>query len=454
MLELALAVILASPATTVIADVSIVDAEANAIHQHRNVEFAGDKIIKITSGKPNPKARKIDGKGKFLIPGLWDMHVHWYDKPTLGLFTANGVTGIREMFGTRELLSWRDAIEAGKMAGPRMVVGSPIIDGPKPIWGGSIAVGTENEDRATLRRVKAAGYDFAKVYSFLPPPAYFGIMDEARKLGYPVDGHIPDRVSVAQAVEAGQRCAEHLYEFPISTARRETQFRKTIENFVPKGNNAIMDALFEMEDAIDASRDPEKEAALFGKVKDAPMYQCVTLVVHHALANFFDPAFRNHPYKPYMFKSALNGFWVPPKVTNLKPFLAVERKALQIKMDLARRMHAAGVPIVAGTDVLNPYTFPGFSLHDELGFLVKIGMTPAEALCAATITPARMLKKEATMGTIKVGAAADLVLLDANPLDDIHNTKRISTVIQRGRVFSHPELDSIKRRAREYMRRR
>ena len=452
MLEPILAALLIAPPSTVIVDVSIVDAITNTVKPHQNVEFEGGRIVAITTGRPNPKANKVDGKGKFLIPGLWDMHVHWYDQKTLSLFTANGVTGVRQMFGNRELLAWRDAIEAGKMEGPRMVVGSPIVDGPKPFWKTSLPAGTEQEGRAVLRQVKKAGYDFVKVYSFLPPPAYFGILDEAKKLNFPADGHIPHRVSVSQALEAGQRCAEHLYGLPIAAARRENQFLQTVEKFAPKGNNGIMDAYWYMEEAIAASLDLEKEQALFKQMKEASMFQCPTLVVLHAMANFFDPAFRaNHPHNAYIFKSAKEGFWKPQSSPNLKRHLELERKAYERNFALFKRMQKAGVPIVAGTDVLNPYTFPGFSLHDELQLFVKGGMTPAQALCTATVNPARMLKKQ-NMGSIKVCDVADLVLLDANPLTDIGNTTKIASVVQRGRVYTRRDVEKIKARARTYFK--
>src|SRR5688500_18996208 len=171
------------------------------------------------------------------------------------------------------------------------------------------------------------------------------------------------------------------------------------------------------------------------------------------MANFFDPAFRStHPHNPYMFKSAMDGFWQPPKSPNLKEHLALERKAYERQFALFKRMHKAGVQIVAGTDVLNPYTFPGFSLHDELRLFVKAGMSSAEALCTATINPARMFNKQDTMGSVKAGNVADLVLLDANPLDDIANGKHISAVVQRGKVFDSREIESIKTRARAYFK--
>jgi imidazolonepropionase-like amidohydrolase len=453
MLELAIATVLAPAAVSwVIVDVSIVDPAANAVTAHQNVAFSGDRITYIGTNLPAAEAKRIDGKGKYLIPGLWDMHVHWYDKPTLGLFTANGVTGIREMFGMRELLAWRDAIEKGTMTGPRMVVGSPIVDGPKPFWQGSLAAGTETAGRAAVRQVKKAGYDFVKVYSFLPPPAYFGIMDEAKKLGFPADGHIPTRVSIGQAIAAGQRCAEHLYGFAIAAARRENEFRRAVEKSAPKGPRGLMDAQWDMEEAIAASLDLEKEQALFKQLKDASMFQCPTLVVLHAMANFFDPAFRaNHPHNAYIFKSAKEGFWKPQPSPNLKRHLELERKAYERNFELFKRMQKAGVPIVAGTDVLNPYTFPGFSLHDELQLFVKGGMTPAVALCTATVNPARMLKKQ-NMGSIKVGNVADLVLLDANPLTDIGNTTKIASVVQRGRVYTRRDVEAIKARARTYFK--
>ena len=152
-----------------------------------------------------PGATVVDAAGKFLIPGLWDMHVHWYIRDTLTLFTANGVTGIREMFGNSDLLRWREDIAKGSLIGPRMTVASPIIDGPQPVWPNSIVARNEDEGRKAVRKVKQWGADFVKVYSLLPREAYFAIADEAKRQGISFAGHVPSSVSPAEASDAGQK---------------------------------------------------------------------------------------------------------------------------------------------------------------------------------------------------------------------------------------------------------
>lgn len=352
--------------------------------------------------------RVIDAGGKFLIPGLWDMHVHWYGRDTLTLFTANGVTGIREMFGNSDLLRWRDEIAKGSLQGPRMVVASPIIDGPQPVWPTSISVGNEAEGRKAVTRVKQWGADFVKVYSLLPREAYFGIADEARKQGLSFVGHVPFTVSAAEASDAGQKSIEHL----IGAI-------KTLETFSAK-----------------------KETELFARFIKNGTWQCPTLTVLRSTAYQDDPNFRNDERLKFIPRQVL-GRWGQQMANRSGENYANAKRRFQKGVEVVGDMHRAGVLILAGTDTGNPFCFPGFSLHDELALLVKAGLTPTESLRAATLNPAKFFGMDQTLGTIEQGKLADLVLLEANPLEDIRNTQRIDAVIMNGRFYDRKALDKM-----------
>lgn len=162
--------------------VTVIDGTGAAAKPDRTVVIKGDRIAELGENHNVHVAegdKVVDATGKFLIPGLWDMHVHWYDKDYLPLFIANGVTGIRVMWGSDEHHRWREQIEKGELVGPRMVIASPIIDGPKPFWPGSVSVSGEGDARQSVLRAKSDGADFIKVYSFLPRDAYFAIADQA-----------------------------------------------------------------------------------------------------------------------------------------------------------------------------------------------------------------------------------------------------------------------------------
>src|SRR6185369_3162496 len=205
---------------------TIIDVTGKAPKRDMTVVITGDRISAIGDNIPMPAgAQVVDATGKFLIPGLWDMHVHWYLKDTFTLFIANGVTGVRQMFGNSDLLRWRDQIAKGSLLGPRMVVASPIIDGPQPIWPNSIAVRNEDEGRKAVRRVKQWGADFVKVYALLPRDAYFGIADEAKQQGITFVGHVPNAVSPAEASETGQKSIEHLTGILIASSDKEAELR-------------------------------------------------------------------------------------------------------------------------------------------------------------------------------------------------------------------------------------
>jgi cytosine/adenosine deaminase-related metal-dependent hydrolase len=192
--------------TLIFTHATIIDTAGGPNKTDVTVFITGDRVTEIKkTGKVRPPkgAQVIDATGKFLIPGLWDMHVHWYDARYFPLFIANGVTGMRIMWGTPDHFKQREEISKGSLIGPHMIIASPIIDGPKPVWAGSISVGNEAEARQVVRQVKEMAYDFVKIYQLLPREVFFAIADESRKQGLPFAGHIPSSISATEASNAG-----------------------------------------------------------------------------------------------------------------------------------------------------------------------------------------------------------------------------------------------------------
>jgi hypothetical protein len=390
-------------------------------------------------------AEVVDAIGKFLIPGLWDMHVHWYDKTYLPLFTANGVTGVRQMAGAAIHLSWRKELAEGMLLGPRMVLAGRIVDGPKPFWPNSITVETEEQGRQAVRTTKEEGFEFVKVYSLLPRDGYFGIASEARQQGIPFAGHLPHSVRVAEASDAGQKSVEHLTGVLLGCSSQEEELRREmLEKHKPGEFNADL-VRYANQKMLD-SYDESKAAALFARFVRNGTWQVPTLTVGRSLAHLDVGEFINDPRLKYMPPS-LRKRWNPAsdlRFQKVTPEAYADRKVLFVKqMELVGAMRRAGVEILAGTDVLNPYCFPGFSLHDELELLVKAGLTPTEALQTATRNPARYLDQEKDFGSVGIGKVADLVLLEGNPLLDITNTQKIAAVVVEGKLLTREMLNKM-----------
>jgi hypothetical protein len=423
----------------VITHVTIIDVAGGLAKPAMTVVINGGRITGLgEDGKvPVPQGgRLIDARGKFLIPGLWDMHVHWYSRYLLTLFTANGVTGIREMFGNSDLIRWRDEIANGSLQGPRMFVASPIVDGPDPVWPNSIPVRDEEGGRKAVLRVKQWGADFVKVYSLLPREGYFGIADEARKQGLSFVGHVPLTVSAAEASDAGQKSIEHLTGIILACSDKEAELRvELVKGASPAARSRIEVTALETFSA-------KKEADLFARFTRNGTWQCPTLTVLRSAAYRDDSAFTNDGRVRFVPRQVLVRWRqriVNPSGESYANAKRLFQKAVEVVGDLRR----AGVPILAGTDTGNPYCFPGFSLHDELELLVKAGLTPAESLRAATLNPAKFLGLDQKLGTIEQGKLADLVLLEANPLEDIRNTQRIDAVIVNGQFHDRKALDKM-----------
>jgi imidazolonepropionase-like amidohydrolase len=434
---------------------TVIDGTGAPAQPDITVIVTGERITALARSAtlhPPTNAVVVDATGKYLIPGLWDMHVHWYDKEYLPLFLANGVTGVRIMLGLPMHQEWRKEIAAGKLTGPRMLVGSTLVDGPKPLWPGSLTAANAAEGRQAVVQAKQSGADFIKVYSLLPREAYFAIAEEAKKQGIPFAGHVPVTVSVAEASAAGHRSIEHLTGMLEACARREPELMQDMQGVFAGilATNDIMSTLyaFSRREAplVLETYSSSKAKKLFAELKRNQTWQCPTLVVLRNMGRIHDGATTNDVRVKYVPRE-LRVSWNPSldirfKDTTATDF-AIAHRAYRQELKLVGAMARAGVGILAGTDCGNPYCFPGFSLHDELALLVEAGLTPMEALQAATRNGARFMGREHELGTIEPGKLADLVLLTVNPLKDIRNTRRIEAVVYGGKLLPRPELDAM-----------
>jgi imidazolonepropionase-like amidohydrolase len=384
------------------------------------------------------------------------MHVHGSDERFLNLFVANGVTSVRLMWGMPVHLSWRKRIDSGELQGPRLSIASPVVDGPKPVWPGSTVVADARSAKDTVGQVKGGGYDFVKIYNRLPREAYFALLDEAKVQGLAVAGHVPLTLSAAEASDAGQKSIEHLTGILLAASSQERQLRQQSLSALTGGeagkgiDSKTRRILREMNERLLATYDPSKAAGLFARLAKNGTWHCPTLTVLRSIASLDDPVFVADPrlkYMPLSVRASWDPTTDPRLATKTAEDYALDRRTLQKQFEIIGTMKRAGVRFLAGTDVQNPFVFPGFSLHDELSLLVEAGLTTLEALQSATINPATYLGTDQFFGTIATGKAADFVLLDANPIDDIRNTKRIAAVIIRGRFIDRGGLDNMLERA-------
>ena len=427
-----------------ITNATIIEVTGKPLERNMTVVIQGQYIAavgKTAKVQVAKDAQVIDAAGKFLIPGLWDMHVH-NATGFSELYIANGVTGVRDMFAQMSAIkSAREAIAAGQQVGPRMVASSRIVDGPQPVWPNSIAVKNAEEGRQAVSTARAEGAEFIKVYSLLSRESYFAIAEEAKKQGIPFVGHVPNVVTAAEASEAGQKSMEHLNGILLGCSKREEEIRKTLAATPAAERRQVQGKIFS-----EIDYDEAKAGALFARFVKNHTWQCPTLTVLRSLASLDIESFINDPRLKYL-QPGFKNFWNHKNDFRLKTMTsedwAYQRKIFEKNKQVVGRMRRAGVEFIAGTDVMNPFCFPGFSLHDELALLVESGFTPLEALQAATINPARFLGMENRLGTIEAGKLADLVLLDANPLEDIRNTTKIYMVVANGRLFTQAMLKQM-----------
>ena len=440
----------ASAETVAITNVTIVDVEDGAHRVGQTVIIRNGRIAKVGASEAVSApsgARLVDGGGKYLIPGLWDMHVHshreerWkYHYP---LFLAHGVIGVRDA-GSHlgSALAARDRVKGDSLA-PRVIWGSPIVDGAPPFN----SFGLSAEDAASARKIVEVvdryGFDFLKVYDRLTPEAYFALAAEAKKRGLRVEGHVPLSLAPADTIAAGQTLIDHLtliLEACLPGAldvvhEENAKAPREVDSLMLMMGDRIADAL--------EGYDAQTCGALFSSLAANGVWQVPTLIEMRGFFSADDPAVVSDPRIA----------WAPPGVVEEwrewgesagAHDLANGRRVFAAQMRMIRPMKDAGVGLLAGTDASNePWVFAGAGVHDEMLLFVEAGLTPLEALQTATLNPLLYLGRKSDARLISKGEAGDLILLEADPLDDISNTLKIAAVFAHGLYHDRAALDAL-----------
>ncbi len=425
-----------------IENASVIPMTEEIVLEGHSVLVRGGRIVAICepgSACGGGNAETIDGTGKFLIPGLADMHAHtnpgdsasmevsqWemvqrVQSQQLRQYVMFGVTTLRDTAGGPANLEAREKIRRGEMIGPRMFTAHGAMDGDPPLHDSSTPFATGEAAAAYVRETAAAGYDFVKIYSTLPQPIFDAIMAAAREVGLPVVGHVPMPVDIEYALQSGMRSVEHLSGYDVACAGPEAGL-EPIMNDVYQGMNYCT---------------PEKIRRLAEMTAKYEVWNDPTLIVQDNVKTEWDrfTVFNEEEdrYTPPMlriFQEWLYELFLPRPRAGLKA-------ARTPRMALVKALSDAGAPILLGTDTVAS----GYNVHQELALLVESGLTPYQALTAATAEPARYFEREGEFGTIVEGAGADLVLLDANPLEDIGNSRAIAGVMLRGDWWPRPRIE-------------
>lgn len=441
------------PTGTAITNVTVIDA-VNGIRTNQTVVYDGDEIVSVgPGGTPADVAETIDGSGKYLIPGLWDFHVHLsfderFTDDMPALFLSYGVTSVRDTGGLmHKILPIVERMRAADAVAPRVWFAGPLLDGNFVVYDGEsrpeigVRNATPDEARATIRELKDQGVDFIKIYEMVTPAVFEAMVESAQELDLPIDSHVPLSMR-AEAAGPAVDSIEHLRNIELDCASNAPELHETRLDLLknPGGVSG-----FELRSSLhDLQRLPAIAAydeARCDRVIDN-LTSTIQVPTLRMTALNLAPPFDKPDWNEALSR-------IDDEVREDFVSLAADISAQPADADsefgewarfLTGRMHQRGVPIGAGTDTPIFLSIPGYSLHGELEQLVASGLSPLEALHAATVRPAEFFGIEDTIGTIDPGKRADLVLLDADPLSDIRNTRRISGVVSKGRYYDPAEL--------------
>ncbi len=439
---------------TVIDDVTVIDVTTGTARNGLRVVVNGSRITGVgpaasTSAPPN--ATIVDGRGKFLIPGLWDMHVHFgMDQERMwALFLASGVTGVRDLASTLGFIQMRDQIAAGTVLGPRIIGAGQLIDGKPIVYQGiTHETTTPDEARKIVNELADKGVNFIKAYEMLRLEVYEALAQQAKARGLTYVGHLPLMVSLEDAIRLGHKSFEHLRGLEIACSSKADSLRTVAADMIAKNptangmelrrsiHSALRPVAFDTYDAAKCN-------GLIQQMVKAGAWQTPNLVLatqnwfRHDSTDFFRRWFKYLPEATAKQWGNLQATGPNGSAPTTMP------RATGWFMRTTKQLFDAGVPVLAGTDFPNAAMVPGPSLHEELALLVRAGLSPNEALKAATINPARFFGMTDSLGTVTAGKAAELVLLDANPLDDIRNVSKVHAVWRGGRYLDRAKLDSM-----------
>ena len=443
-----------------ITHVTVIDGTGRALQQDQTVLIERGQIEAVGASakiKVPKTARTIDGSGKFLVPGFWDMHVHiaglnadpsWSKEVLLPLLLANGITGVRDMGGDLDvLLSWQRDIESGALAGPHIVAAGPFLASGGKKTPEQFPVANADEARAAVDELKKRGANFIKIISMPSRDAFFALAEECKKQSIPFAGHLPFEIGATEASNSGMRSIEHfLYSaFALSFSSKEAELRPRLVGAEKNGNSAAWE---EIAHEADATYSPEKAATLIAALKKngtwvTPTLASLDITSHPERWKLDDPLLSFVP--PSMAKQWRDSFDDP----QMKQRAAWLGRQASNDWKLTGELHRAGVALLVGSDSLDPFVFPGDSFHHELSELVRAGFTPMEALEAATRGAAQFLGRDKELGSIESGYAADMVLLGANPVENIANTRKVLGVVRQGKYYDRAALDGLLEQARK-----
>ena len=447
-------------ADLVIRHATVVDVEKARLVPGQAIATLGNHIVAV--GDDADIARKwqaaetVDAGNRYLIPGLWDMHVHFgggealiaENQALLPLYVANGITTVRDASGDMpyEVLRWRKEIADGSLFGPTLLSSGPKIEGVKPVWKGTLEAGSEADVDAAVGKLKSLGVDFVKITdSTLKPELFLYAIKQARAAGFRVSGHIPMALTVGQAVDAGISSIEHLdYAYNPGVKDEAAIATDFAAGRIDRATaNARLDAGFDPETAMAAYRDLARRG-----VSVTP-----TLNGSRILAYLDRDDHSGDAYLAYVGPRLRETYqWRVDRAARATPAQIAQRhKEYEHVTAIIPMLQEAGVTLMAGTDAgfLNSFNYPGFGLHDEMSLFVRLGLTPAQALASATRAGPAWFGTLDRNGAIAVGQAADMVLLERNPLVDIGATRAINTVVLRGKPYDRAALDKMLRQTRE-----
>lgn len=416
--------------TVAFVDVNVVPLDSERVLDRQTVVVRGGSIVAIGPAATVPvpaHAHVLDGRGKYLMPGLADMHTHLVREEDMLLYVARGVTTVRNMWGAPVHVAWRERIARGSLVGPTIVTAGPIVDGADPTHDGSLVVRNAEDAKQAIALHQRAGYDFVKIYSDLSVPAFEALAVLAKDAGLPVVGHVPRPVGLRRAIDDGQRSIEHLSAFNEALQKDDSP---VAGKFDRASRARKLDFI-----------DDAKLAPLVTRIRERGAWVCPTRVVMNV--NDSPAALKErlaHPEMKYVGGYEL-AIW-ETELDRSADRIAADARTNAFGDRIITALHEGHTNLLVGTDTANPFVVPGFSVHEELALLVRGGLTPYEALSAATRRSAEFLGKS-DFGTIAVGKRADLVLVDGNPLADVREADRITGVMVRGRWLGKPELAAL-----------
>ena len=479
---------LESKTSLAIENVTIIDptavSEEKAHITNQTVLIAGHRIDRVGPADSTPirqDLETVDGRGKYLLPGFWDMHVHFNRnrntqlKVMAPLMIANGITSVRDMLGDcwepcgpgrrtiAEMRELQQQVENGDVLAPRLLaLSSPVVLGPRQNFGYPAEYPefwqpkTEEEGRQLARYLKDRGVDFIKSYNSIPRTAFFALMEEANKLGIEVSGHLPWSVHPIEASNAGMRTIEHArWPGPACNPVYE-EFRKMYAKFAAEESDFDVEVFARFRDAVVSKFDKELCQDIFDTLVKNDTYLVPTHLTRKMDAFAGDSDYRTDPRRKYVPPGLLQSWNRDLDNTAAGPpeLLTFYREFFDFGLKITGMAHEAGVKIMVGTDVFDTQVFPGFSYHDELVHLSMAGLSPFEIIKAATYRCAEFLRMTDDFGSVAQGKVADLILLDADPLLDIRNSTKINTVIFGGTVHGRSQLDSLIQGVEDYVKSR